>query len=170
MSAANVNSLRPIETNILQLNGDGSLQDYKTRLSLIAEQILALAEKCPTDAPSKDVCSSDGTMKILLRNVIKERRLREKYFDQGLFSEPAWDMLLDLALARIEHRNISISSLCIAAAVPTTTALRWIKILLDHNLIIRRADPNDGRRHYIHIRDESFDKIIAIIKSSDFRQ
>src|SRR3546814_1843272 len=43
-------------------------------------------------------------------------------------SDPAWDMLLDLYLAAERNtRPVSISSLCIASAVPATTALRWIK-------------------------------------------
>jgi len=36
-------------------------------------------------------------------------------------ADPAWDMLLDLTAARAESRAVSVSSLCIAAGVPTTT-------------------------------------------------
>jgi DNA-binding MarR family transcriptional regulator len=44
---------------------------------------------------------------------------------------------------------VSVSSLCIAAAVPTTTALRWIKQLADRGLLERRSDPADARRAFI---------------------
>jgi DNA-binding MarR family transcriptional regulator len=44
-----------------------------------------------------------------------------------------------------------VSSLCIAAAVPATTALRWIKTLTDMGLLVRSADPQDGRRVYIEL-------------------
>lgn len=84
-----------------------------------------------------------------IRAHIKARRLRERFFASDLFADPAWDMLLDLAAARLEGRQVSVSSLCIAAAVPTTTALRWIKTLVDRNLFVRESDPGDARRAFI---------------------
>jgi predicted transcriptional regulator len=63
-----------------------------------------------------------------------------------LFADPAWDMLLDLLQAEIAQHRVPVSSLCIAAAVPATTALRWIKTMTDVGLFKRRADPHDGRR------------------------
>ncbi len=60
----------------------------------------------------------------------RKRRLRERMFgNPDLFADPAWDILIDLFIASEEGRKISVSSACIASAVPTTTALRWIKIL-----------------------------------------
>src|SRR3546814_18201372 len=65
-------------------------------------------------------------------------------------------MLLDLYLAAERNtRPVSISSLCIASAVPATTALRWIKTFEDLQLISRRADPSDGRRIFIQLVSET---------------
>jgi DNA-binding MarR family transcriptional regulator len=90
-----------------------------------------------------------------IRAMIRARRLRDQYFSGELFADPAWDMLLDLLLARIEQRTVAVSSLCIAAAVPPTTALRWIKRLTDEGIFIRTADPRDGRRVFIDLSDEA---------------
>jgi len=84
-----------------------------------------------------------------IRAHIKARRLRERFFEAELFADPAWDMLLDLSAARLEGRQVSVSSLCIAAAVPTTTALRWIKTMIDKGLLQRASDPSDARRAFI---------------------
>jgi DNA-binding MarR family transcriptional regulator len=46
---------------------------------------------------------------------------------------------------------VPVSSLCIAAAVPATTALRWIKTMTDVGLFKRRADPHDGRRVFVEL-------------------
>ena len=46
------------------------------------------------------------------------------------------------------------SSLCIAAAVPPTTALRWIRQLTERGLLMRQADPEDGRRIFIALSEE----------------
>jgi DNA-binding MarR family transcriptional regulator len=60
-------------------------------------------------------------------------------------------MLLDLLAAEIAQHRVPVSSLCIAAAVPATTALRWIKTMTDNKLFVRRADPHDGRRVFIEL-------------------
>jgi len=90
-----------------------------------------------------------------LRGIIRARRLRNQFFGPALFADPAWDMLLDLMVARIEGRSVAVSSLCIAAGVPATTALRWIKQLTSIGLLRRVADPGDGRRIFIELTDEA---------------
>jgi DNA-binding MarR family transcriptional regulator len=86
-----------------------------------------------------------------VRQVIRTRRLRARFFDEELFADPAWDMLLDLLQAEIAQLRVPVSSLCIAAAVPATTALRWIKTMTDVGLFSRRADPHDGRRVFVEL-------------------
>ncbi|MEO6199005.1 MAG: MarR family winged helix-turn-helix transcriptional regulator [Sphingomicrobium sp.] len=86
-----------------------------------------------------------------VRSVIRARRLRSRFFDEELFADPAWDMLLDLLQAELSHLRVPVSSLCIAAAVPATTALRWLKTMVDQGLFVRRADPHDGRRVFVEL-------------------
>jgi DNA-binding MarR family transcriptional regulator len=94
-----------------------------------------------------------------VRRMLRQRRMREQYFPADLFADPAWDMLLDLYAARLERQPVSVSSLCIAAAVPATTALRWIKTMTDAGLFAREADPNDGRRIFIALAEGAFDAL-----------
>jgi len=84
-----------------------------------------------------------------IRAHIKARRLRERFFDPALFADPVWDILLDLAASKLEERPVSVSSLCIAASVPTTTALRSIKAMVERGLLKRNSDPADARRTFI---------------------
>jgi len=69
-------------------------------------------------------------------------------------ADPAWDILLDLYAAEEEGLHISVSSACVAAAVPSTTALRWLRILCERGLITRRADSFDGRRVFVSLSEE----------------
>src|SRR5690348_3433443 len=91
----------------------------------------------------------------VVRNVIRARRLRARYFPSELFADPAWDMLLDLLQAEIAQLRVPVSSLCIAAAVPATTALRWLKTMVDEGIFVRRADPHDGRRVFVELAPET---------------
>jgi hypothetical protein len=84
-----------------------------------------------------------------IRDAIRARRMRDQHFGSGLFEDPAWDMLLDLFAAELERSQVSVSSLCIAAAVAPTTALRWIAKLTDAGLFERQPDPFDRRRAFM---------------------
>jgi DNA-binding MarR family transcriptional regulator len=64
-------------------------------------------------------------------------------------------MLLDLYAAKLENSEVSVSSLCIAAAVAPTTALRWIGRLTDAGFLERRADPFDRRRAYLELSEQA---------------
>jgi DNA-binding MarR family transcriptional regulator len=90
-----------------------------------------------------------------VRTIIRARRLRGRYFSQEIFADPAWDMLLDLLQAEISQLRVPVSSLCIAAAVPATTALRWLKTMVSQGLFLRRADPHDGRRVFVELAPET---------------
>ena len=90
-----------------------------------------------------------------VRGIIRARRLRDQFFRGELFADPAFDTLLDLYAARLEGRRVAVSSLCIAASVPATTALRWIRALTEKGLFVRTADPHDGRRVYIGLSEDA---------------
>ena len=81
--------------------------------------------------------------------------MRSRFFADDLFADPAWDMLLDLLQAEIAQLRVPVSSLCIAAAVPATTALRWLKTMTDKGMFVRRADPHDGRRVFVELAPDA---------------
>ena len=90
-----------------------------------------------------------------VKRAIDERRLRQKFFGYELFADPAWDMLLQLFLAEISQRRVSVTALTIAANVPATTALRWIKTMADAAIIRRRPDPTDARRVFVELSEKA---------------
>lgn len=92
-----------------------------------------------------------------IRSLLRARRMREQYLPADLFADPAWDMILDLMAARLSGQRVSVSSLCIAAAVPPTTALRWIRQLTERGVFARIDDPADGRRVFIELTDSAAD-------------
>lgn len=82
------------------------------------------------------------------------RRRRSTIFgDSELFGEPAWDILLDLYIAHIEDKPVSVSSACIGSAAPPTTGLRWLGLLADRSLVTREHDPDDQRRVLVRLTE-----------------
>ncbi len=86
-----------------------------------------------------------------IRAYLASRRRRDRFFPGQIFADPAWDMLLDLWAATNEGRQVSVSSLCFAAAVPATTALRWIALMEDRGWFTRVRDPSDHRRTHVRL-------------------
>jgi DNA-binding MarR family transcriptional regulator len=104
---------------------------------------------------SDHVCNRINAVRIYLRC----RRLRERLLPREIFGEPAWDILLDLYAAQLEGKAVSISSACIASAVPTTTALRWLSKLVECGLIERSLDASDARRAHVRITDDGLQAV-----------
>lgn len=100
-----------------------------------------------------------------VREYLARRRQRDQYFPADLFADPAWDMLLDLYASHHERARISVSSLCIAAAVPATTALRWIKAMEDAGYFLRSHDEHDGRRVFIQLSEDARSRMDAYFDS-----
>ncbi len=90
-----------------------------------------------------------------LRSVLRHRHQRNRVLGAALFADPAWDMLLDLAVNEADGRRVSVTSLCLASGVPPTTALRWLSMLVDAGLAERQSDPSDRRRAFISLTDAS---------------
>src|SRR5690606_19158395 len=106
----------------LESRGEGgSIQgeDRVLRFESPAPAVAWQAEPAPLPNPQR------------VRRIIRQRQLRTRYFDAGLFADPAWDMLLDLTAAAAENTRVSVTSLCIASGVPPTTALRWIAQMVE---------------------------------------
>lgn len=88
---------------------------------------------------------------------------RNEALGAPVFRDPAWDMLLDLMVAEEEGRAVSVSGLCHAAGVPTTTALRHVERLEELGLIARAPDPADKRRFWIEGKPDTLARVREIV-------
>lgn len=154
---------------------DATREREAERLRLLNEEVARLAEVLSQLAAERPAADHAGGVRDrnrgyaaetaaepepdprTVRAAIRARRLRDQFFASEFFADPAWDMLLDLYAARLEGRRVSVSSLCIAAAVPPTTALRWIGTLHDAHLFGRQPDPQDKRRAHITLTQRAAD-------------
>ncbi len=145
----------------------GKLISLAEELQLIAEALLPQASLTKTDPALAEL--SDYTRLVsetqtefvdLARAIYRSRRARSRAFnDDALFGEPAWDMLLDLFIAEADGKQLSITAACIGAAVPNSTALRWLVILEGRGLVRREDDPRDARRVFLHLTSEGYAKM-----------
>ena len=144
------------------------------RLIAAANELLAIAHELELDGDgevSADInthynAKDSPAWAEVARSSYSERRRRGEIFsDPTLFGEPAWDIMLDLFIAAKERKRLPVTSACIGAAVPVTTALRWLTVLEDKGLIVRENDTADARRVFVRLSAEGYEKMIAYFSS-----
>ena len=81
------------------------------------------------------------------------RRGRDRVFNDKLFGEPAWDMLLALYCLPSRGFSLGVTSLGHAANVPPTTGMRWQKTLFGEDLIRKGPHVSDARQQLVGLTD-----------------
>ena len=125
---------------------------------------LKVPGRMPAAAQTK--LSMEFTPEMLAHRARKRldvRRRREALFGASIFSDPAWDMLLELLVATCEQRRMSVTNLCAVSATSHATAIRWIAILADRGLIQRTPDPIDARRVWVSLTPAAFQQMQALL-------
>lgn len=144
----------------------------------VAERLIALvldnAESEPREKPGEGGTLEsepvdDPRLGRIALAIYRARRKRAQMIPPDLLGEPAWDMLLDLVIQRSLGRRVSVTSLTIASGVPSTTALRWIKVLIDHGLVTREESADDRRKVFIDLTDRGYQVMRRFLLSSEPR-
>lgn len=126
----------------------------------IAERMesLALELRAQANVDALTAISEPPLLSLASRFYSARRKVDEIFGMDGFSISPAWDIMLDLFQASAKGRQVSITSASIGAGCPQTTALRWLHALETMGLLIRRPDPDDGRRSVVEITQAAIDK------------
>ena len=136
--------------------GPDDVLNIQRQVQNLEFQVQKLRQNIDGESQQPDVPTSHGPVSYrAIREMLDARRLRDRYFGQSLFGEPAWDILLELYASELAQVRITVSQLCIGAAVPATTALRWIGNLEAGGLLTRHKDKLDGRRVFVFLTDKA---------------
>ena len=89
------------------------------------------------------------------QNEYRMRRSRSRLFDEAMFGEPAWDMLLSLFINGRSGEKLTVSRLLRFSGSSSTSALRWLNYLEDKGLILRESNPIDARSTIICLSERA---------------
>jgi CheY-like chemotaxis protein/DNA-binding MarR family transcriptional regulator len=127
-----------------------------------------LAQSPPPVAEARKLAAEPGLTerkRLALKELRDIRKVRSKYFPSELFSDPCWEMLLDLYDAQLAGAEVTVTSLGAASGASATTALRRMENLQSHALIERLADSADKRRTIVRLTEAGLTAVEQFFES-----
>ena len=77
----------------------------------------------------------------LVEHILQARRIRDNLLGSSLFSETAWDILLNLYRSHLRHLDLTRDDLGELLGLSTATVGRWIETLKLENLVRQKPHP-----------------------------
>lgn len=99
--------------------------------------------------------NQDGQILSLAKGIRASRAERTMFFQEDLFGEAAWDILLSLYIAGEEGYAMKMTAVCHESGAPMTTALRWIDRLIEVGHVVKRANDSDARSSLLVLSAET---------------
>ena len=132
-----------VSTLLIQMPADPD-SDVFDRIGHIRNQLDAIQLELQNPEPGRDKLRQ-------VRAYLTARANARSAFGEAMFSDPAWDMLVQLYAHDLAQQRITLSRLCAMAHVATATGQRWIRQLERTGHVKRAADPLDTRKHRIQL-------------------
>ncbi|RJF93211.1 hypothetical protein [Sphingomonas cavernae] len=117
----------------------------------------------PPDNDDMEVGPDADQLLRVAKTAIRMREIQRKYLPASYFDEPALNILLDLYVADAEGRTVYVNDACIASNTPTSTALRWIAILVRDGFAVRTRDAIDARRTILAVTPEGHSALSGLL-------
>lgn len=97
-----------------------------------------------------------------LRYIQAYMKIRQHYKEllaEDLIEDSALMMLFELYLSHVEKYDLTVTGLCAATDVPSTTALRRIDVICNLGMAAKRKDPRDSRRVFITLTAQGLETV-----------
>lgn len=152
------------DINLSELGLDG--KELSTFINLLSRLISTSAEA--REGPRK---IPEPNLTAVAEKIYRVRRRRDALmaarFGGEIFSDPAWDIILDLYIHNSKNQDVSVTSVCAASMVPITTALRYVTVLSERGLIERSKNPKDGRSYLLRLSSEAIRIVEDLLTDAD---
>ena len=154
----------------MQQFSNQEIAEIKSRIDQIHEMLASRGSDAPVvmdelgqarDAQALRVGAPRLALMSQVAFNIQMRRMRKSHFGGAALTGPAWDMMLDLMLAKTHGRELSASDLATGADVPLSSGLRMIAALEAHGLAQRSVDERDRRRSIVRLTDNGIERMVS---------
>lgn len=161
-------SLNPVAEGDPRPRRDLSLWNLHDSLARLAEELAEVARKF--DAAAGNEASTPPSIEAMtpreyFSSLLDLRRLRERYFGSELFGEPAWDILLELMLARIDERELRASELTTHGNSPSVVARHYIEVMEQAKLVETLINTGNTEDPYLALSSEAALRMAELYRS-----
>lgn len=98
-----------------------------------------------------------------VQSVLNVRRARERLFGKSLFSDPAWDVILELYGAMLANRRMSASHLSLAIGTPRSVIERWLNALARSGLVTFEPGEGGASEPVVRLTAEGSSKLAQLV-------
>jgi len=150
------------------------LRAFKLQADKVSQLIAQLPKRSPlhslglteglTDNAKISLSQSEAWQEMLTK-LQHLRQAQRSIGDPSLAESAALDMLLDLLSAELAKDDVTVTSLCAAAGVSQTTALRRLEDLEQAQFLIRQPDKKDRRRIFVTLTPAGRERVAAYLSS-----
>lgn len=134
----------------------------------LCDRLEAHTKKIQANATNVDATSIAINRMAVFALLRQMRKLRGDFLPNDLFSDPAWDILLELKESELLSVRMAITTATTVQGIPATTGLRWLNTLVRRGMVLREEDPFDARRVYLRLHpnaskaiDDYLDSVLA---------
>lgn len=150
-----------------QADQELSLWSLHEKLATLTRELADAAQR--TDAlPGNDNLDSRSeepcTPRSYFAGLLQLRRTRERYFGNSLFGEPAWDVMLELMIARIDQREIKMSDLANPNSLGIVTR-QYVEALVDAKLVDQFENPENDNDPFLALSSETARRMAEIYRA-----
>ena len=110
--------------------------------------------------PAADHADERARARAWAERLFAERRGRDALFPNGLFGEPAWDLLLAMFIAHDKSQAMILCKAYKAAGVSDTTGRRLLDRMEQEGLITRRRAPRSRKMRVVELTDLAVEKLV----------
>jgi hypothetical protein len=99
-----------------------------------------------------------------IRSILSIRCGRSGVFGEGLFSDPAWDILLELLAARLGNRKVTLPDL--SEIAPESVLARWVAVLEERQLVSCEVNPFRPEQFWVRLSSACADRMIQFLTTA----
>ena len=142
-----------------------NLQDHLSRLASDLAEAAQMFDKASSDAGKEPAAIEAMTPRAFFTSLLELRRMRERHFGTELFGEPAWDVMLQLMIARIDDKELRLSELAGNPASPAVVTRHYVEELIEAKLVDRFDNAEDERDFYLTLSSEAARRMAELYRA-----
>ena len=123
-------------------------------------QTSSLDDRNRLTGTASDPAEARNMARAWAERLYAERRRRDDLFPDGLFGEPAWDLLLAMFSARERGQAMILCRAYKAAGVSDTTGRRLLDRMEEEGLITRRRAPRSRKMRVVELTDRAAERLV----------